>query len=259
MRNLRRGSTGRQVKLLQAALNVQLYPSPNLDVDGIYGRNTYNAVFKYQGWATIHVDGIAGRETFSALELPITELGYTHELRLHFCSLSISDVPFNRLFASAQNAYAPYGIKVRMMSGQSLNLSPADAAKFLSVSGSCEWEITSGEFAELQRLSTNSSPFDVSVFIVSAFDSGLLGCGGHLPGRPACIVAKNCGRWDVAHELGHVLLSSSFTHNNPSDTAHHTSTRNLMHATFQPSFCPGLSPRQVRAIKNSPMCRRIAN
>lgn len=61
---LRYGSTGEQVKTLQSLLNKKGY---NLDIDGIYGQCTLNAVRDFQSKAHIDVDGIVGQITWSKL------------------------------------------------------------------------------------------------------------------------------------------------------------------------------------------------
>lgn len=53
------GSTGRQVRLLQKALNVK--------VDGVYGAETEDAVLTYQASRNLKVDNVVGPETKAAL------------------------------------------------------------------------------------------------------------------------------------------------------------------------------------------------
>ena len=61
---IRRGSRGDDVERLQTMLNNAGY---SLDVDGIFGDNTYNAVRQYQRAQGLDVDGIVGRNTWGAL------------------------------------------------------------------------------------------------------------------------------------------------------------------------------------------------
>lgn len=62
---LRNGSTGNQVKNLQAALAEQGYDVGNLD--GVYGQKTEAAVKQYQKDNGLTVDGIAGKNTLGSL------------------------------------------------------------------------------------------------------------------------------------------------------------------------------------------------
>ena len=175
---------------------------------------------------------------------------YTHRVKLHFRSLSLTDVPFDRAFRNAQRVYAQYGIRIDFASGLSLGL-PEDQARNLEVvDGSCAWTITSGEYNEVQRLAGNLPPNEILVCYVSRFASGKLGCGGHAPNKPACIVTSIGSQWTTAHEVGHVLLGSAFR------PVHETSTSNLMFGNT-PSITgdpPSLTDAQVTQIKKSSCC-----
>jgi hypothetical protein len=70
----------------------------------------------------------------------------------------------------------------------------------------------SGEFTDLYRLGTPVPLNDIPVFIVNQFqEANVAGCGGLAFYRPACPVTHDCWRWDVAHEVCHVLLTSTFS------------------------------------------------
>ncbi|PQO33994.1 peptidoglycan-binding domain-containing protein [Blastopirellula marina] len=251
MANLRRGSQGPEVKELQTALNQQLYPNPHLGVDGIFGAKTEAAVIAFQKQAVILVDGIVGNQTKAALGMSTTGQKYTHRVRLHFRSLTLTDLPFNQILAGTQEVYAQYNIKVEYGSGESLMLTPAEAAKFQQIDGQCKWDVKSGEYAELQKIGSPAPANDIIVYFVDRFSQSLNGCGGHLKNRPACIVAKAGTKWCVAHEIGHVLLTSSFT------PVHIGATSNLMYSVDIQRSCPTLNPAQVQKIKTSPLCRSI--
>ena len=178
---------------------------------------------------------------------------FTHRVRLHFTSLSLTNVPFSIHLAKAQEVYAQYGIKIEYRSGVSLGLSEEEARRFEQVDGRCVWNVNEGEYREIQDLGGPVSSTDISVYYVNRFSSGSLGCGGHLRGRPACIVAASGSKWTTAHEVGHVLLGSSFS------PVHESSTHNLMYRST-PGITwalPILTRAQVTQIKNSPSCVRI--
>lgn len=61
---LKYGSQGGEVKTLQQMLNKN---GANLTVDGIFGKNTQNAVMNYQKNNGLAVDGIAGKNTWGTL------------------------------------------------------------------------------------------------------------------------------------------------------------------------------------------------
>lgn len=80
MVTLMRGSRGIEVRSLQGTLNRRLFPSPNLGVDGIFGKNTDTAVREFQSRNGLQVDGIVGPNTRRALRgqailLPAMQLG----------------------------------------------------------------------------------------------------------------------------------------------------------------------------------------
>lgn len=68
------GSSGSGVRELQELLNQN---GANLNVDGVYGANTANAVRQYQQSNGLTVDGIAGAETFGKLRGTSSATGTT--------------------------------------------------------------------------------------------------------------------------------------------------------------------------------------
>jgi len=69
LKNLVKGSKGRQVEALQALLLGYGYSLPKYGVDGSYGDETVKAVKKFQGDHKLVVDGKAGPATWQALLL----------------------------------------------------------------------------------------------------------------------------------------------------------------------------------------------
>ncbi len=251
------GERGPAVAVLQQALADRGIPMPGSTrsgvMDGIFGRETRDAISFFQGRNNLTVDGIAGHDTFSALDLLLTSGANPQRQRrvtLHFRSLALTNVSFQSQLLAAQQVYAQYNIQLVFGSGLSMGLSEADAKKFKKLDGSCTWEISSGEYAELLRRGREVPRNHICVFYVSRFsDGGLLGCGGHLKNHPACIVAAHANRYDMAHEVGHVLLTSNYS------PVHHASRENLMHAT-QSNYpkTPVLDHAQLATIRVSPLC-----
>ena len=96
---LRMGSRGRSVALVQRALNriSQNFPAiPKLQVDGIFGRETENAVKAFQEAFSLDPDGVVGRITWYAVEriyggvLRLSEL-QSEGLRYEDLSLELSE------------------------------------------------------------------------------------------------------------------------------------------------------------------------
>jgi hypothetical protein len=246
------------VRIVQGALNRfpenSGGPMPRLTTDGQCGRNTIEAIKRLQRAAGVaRPDGRVDpdRRMNYVLATGPTALRDRRQVRCHFFSLALTAVPYDRILSGAQAVYAQYGIQIVAASGKCLALSAADAAKFLKIDSACAWEVTSGEMAELQRLGGSAPATDIVVYYVDRFsDLNLLGCGGHAPNRPACVVAAQASRWDTAHEIGHVLLTSSYS------PVHSPDHGNLMFATSSSSAStPVLTANQVAQIKRSPCCK----
>lgn len=252
MSQLSQGSRGPEVVTLQRELNRQLFPSPNLATDGVFGRITDHAVRAFQRKSGLAADGVVGPQTRAALGMPDTGRPFTHRVRLQFRSISLTDVPFNSILAHTQAVYAPYGIKIEFAGGMSLGLDPAVAQRLDQIDGSCQWNVTGGDFAEILGQGPRIPSSDVGVFYIDRFSESLNGCGGHLPNQPACIVARAGTRYCTAHEICHVLLGPSFA------PVHIDDVNNLMHSVdLNRTSTPGLTPAQVTRIKQSPLCVSI--
>lgn len=176
---------------------------------------------------------------------------YTHRVRLHFRSLTLTDVEFDRIFRSTQRVYAQYGIRIDFASGASLGLSEAEADRLQTVDGSCAWNITSGEYADVQGLAGRLPANEILVCYVRRFSASIRGCGGHAPNRPACIVAAHGNQFSTGHEVGHVLLGSSFR------PVHEASTDNLLFTSGSTASLPSLTDAQVAQMKRSTCCVSI--
>lgn len=255
---LKQGARGTAVATLQQALIDYGLALPKSirdgSTDGIFGRETRDKIAFFQGRNNLGVDGAVGRNTMGALDHTMTvgiKAQRTRKVTLHFRSLAETKVPFDTQLRSAQKVFAQYNIEIVMGSGVCVGLSEADAKKFAELNGSCEWEITTGEYKDLLSTGTNVPQNHIAVFLIDRFEAseGILGCGGHLKGHPACIVAGNANRYDMAHEVAHVLLTSAHT------PVHHPSTKNLMHETqaVYPTT-PVLDQKQLAKIRSSPLC-----
>src|SRR5262249_42428767 len=223
---LRRGERGRAVHLIQFALLDLGYAMPrstgrDYSPDGVFGDETFDVVKQFQRSRRIRDDGDVGRDRMRELDTTFARPSY--RVRLHFRSLALTDVPFDESLRNAQTVYGQYGIDFQFASGASLLLSPAETALFDTIDQDCNWSLTTGEYDQLHQLGPPCPATDVKVFFVHQM-RGVLGCGGHAPGRPAATVAQQAWRWDMGHEVGHVLLTSTFM------PVHHPHEKNLMNA-----------------------------
>lgn len=177
--------------------------------------------------------------------------GKTKSVHLHFRSISLTDVSFQAQFKGAVDVYAQYDIGIKFMSGRSEWLSDEERKKFKRVDTSCV--ATADEWSALQNLLNDVPGFDILVVFVGQLwdaaekpgDEMFLGCGAYRPGSPACAVAANASKYDMAHEVGHVL-----------GLGHESTSGNLMHPTqaVYPKL-PVLTQKQLETITKSQLCR----
>ena len=269
------GAKGDGVRLVQQALvelgfslpvSYKKFGSP----DGVYGSETKGVIRDFQRGESLGVDGIAGKNTMSRLDellpfpgdplpaLPGVKL--THQIRLHFFSIASPVVPEFQALRNAQRVYRQYGIDLRFVSGQSLNIDPSTAVVLDNVNvGTCL--IGGPTTGEQDKLFGLASPIgigknDISVFYVNkatkSNGSKLAGCATH-KGPAAVLVAAVGSRWTMGHEIGHVLLGKTFT------PSHSGDSKNLMFAptsgiTANP---PILTEAQVEQMKKSKHCIEI--
>ena len=155
---LQKGSTGTPVHLVQMALldlGVKMPIStahPNNSPDGVFGEETRQAIMKFQHDHDLKDDGIIGPKTLQALDVLFPN--FTHRVKLHFRSIALTNVPFQRSLTNAEIVYAQYGIKIEFGSGESILLTDEQREKFDQIDQECNWDLDSGEFNELQGLGT---------------------------------------------------------------------------------------------------------
>lgn len=245
------GARGRAVHLIQFALIDLGHAMPRstggqFSPDGIFGSETLNTVKAFQRSKGLTDDGMIGRNTMRSFDAAFPRP--SHRVRAHFRSLSLTVVPFEDAFRNASTVYGQYGIDFQFGSGASLLLTPAQTALFDRIDEDCNWTLTSGEYDQLHGLGAPSPNNGIKIYFVNKM-RGVLGCGGHAPNRPAATVAAAAWRWDMAHEVGHVLLTSSFA------PVHHPHARNLMNSfPANNAVIKVLTVAQVRQMRLHPCC-----
>lgn len=256
------------VSTVQERLNELMGNSrTHLKVDGLSGPKTKGMIADFQksvlkfNWPDSRVD--PGGKTIAAMNNPTSATiwraappytpggGKTKNVHLHFRSISLTDVSFQSQFKGAVDVYGQYDIGVRFMSGRSEWLSEDDRKKFKRVDTSCLAK--PDEWSALQKLLYDVPGYDILVVFVGELwdpteapgDEMFLGCGAYRPGSPACAVAANASKYDMAHEVGHVL-----------GLGHESTNGNLMHPTqaVYPKL-PVLTQSQLDTISKSKLCR----
>ncbi len=249
---LKKGSKGQGVHVLQFALLDLGYKLPkstggaNFSPDGDFGSETEAAVQDFQRKNQLKDDGVVGANTMAKFDAVVP--GVTHKVRLHFRSISLTDVSFDALFRKARDCYDQYGILLEMASGMSLAITPEQTALFSKIDQECKWNLTDGEYGELHKLGPHAPGYDVKVYFVNDM-LGVVGCGGHAPGKPTATVAKAAGAVDLGHEVGHVLLGQNFV------PVHHTHAQNIMSATGRnEGWTWVFNEAQITQIRKHPCC-----
>ncbi|MEM9660286.1 MAG: peptidoglycan-binding domain-containing protein, partial [Planctomycetota bacterium] len=263
--------TGEGVQLLQQALIDLGFPMPistrkEGSPDGIFGSETRQCVREFQRRHNLSRDGVAGRNTWAELDKlfpgpappPPKKKKFHHRIRLHMRSISTPNVAEFTALSNARKVYEQYAISIEFVSGQSLLLSKEEETKLNVVDGHCKWDQENDERKLLHKIGGRQGvgPNDIVAYFVRRLkkpdNSFLNGCAGHLPGRAAVAVSQTGSPWTLGHEIGHVLLGSSFV------PVHSTNSVNLM---FSPSAnitagLPSLTNKQLAAMRKSRYCRK---
>ncbi|MGH7506697.1 MAG: peptidoglycan-binding domain-containing protein, partial [Longimicrobiales bacterium] len=248
---LRKGARGRAVHLVQFALLDLGHSLPRstrgaFSPDGIYGDETVSVVKAFQRSRHIPDHGEIGRDTLRHLDAAFARPG--HRVAVNFRSLALTNTSFADSLRNARTVYGQYGFDFHFASGESLMLTPAQTALFDQIDQDCNWNVSSGEYDALHRLGSPCPHNQVKVYFVRHM-RGVLGCGGHAPNRPTATVAAAAWRWDMGHEVGHVLLTSSFS------PVHAPHARNLMNAfPADNAVVKVLTDSQVRQMRRHPCC-----
>lgn len=268
------GETGQPIRILQQALIDLKFPMPNStkkfgSPDGVFGSETLAAFRAFQSKNTLTPDGIVGAKTMAKLDAllptagqPLPPLppkaGFTHRLSIHLRSIAIPAVGEFRQLKEMQRVYAQFGIDVVMASGLSLGLSAQDTITLTKVDGACKWDEVSEDQKLLQDLGRDQVPANQIVVYFATIlriknNETLQGCASHRPGKPACMVASDAtDPTTMAHEVGHVLLTSTF------DPVHTADSKNLM---CEAAMCTGnpatLTAAQLTKIKASPFLAKL--
>jgi hypothetical protein len=271
------GEVGEPVRELQQALmdlgarmpiSNKKFGSP----DGIFGDETKAAVKAFQAKHGLATDGMAGKNTLEKLDrlvpreieiLPDLPVGafITHRFRIVFRSTAMPVVPEFTALEFARKVYGMYGFKVDETGGKSLAMSPDQQLTLDVIDTTCDWDQESDEQTQLFALGGGRdgvSPSDIMVYYVNGIKQpdgkGLDGCAGHKPGGPAVCVAASGTKYAMAHEVCHVLLTSTFV------PVHTPDKSNLMFEGFLGNLTadpPGLLESQVRKMRSSNLCFKV--
>jgi hypothetical protein len=262
------GSTGEAVRIIQQSLielgywmdkSLQKYNTP----DGIYGSETRDRVKAFQSAHGLYQDGRLGHKTLEKLSELLPTMGpilpplpkkanFTHRVKLHFRSLSLTEVPMAYQEANCRMVYAKYGIYIDVLSGMSMMLTEDELKLFDEVDvGECVDNKLSTELGDLHKIGLQGvGSNEIVVYFAPKLKDDkhkpLNGCAAINSDRPALVVSATSTPWTLGHELGHVLLEAF-------SPVHSTDTANIMFKSTASitSFPPDLDADQLKAIKAS--------
>jgi hypothetical protein len=141
-------------------------------------------------------------------------------------TLALPQFDYHKAVEFTEKLYGSNGIYVSWGFGQCLALSEAQEIKLKVIDGTCKWDQNNSEQDDLYNLVKARNPSGILIFIVGGIKTDatktLAGCAGHEPSKPAAVVSATGTMYTMAHELGHVLLTSSYS------PVHETSTSNIM-------------------------------
>jgi peptidoglycan hydrolase-like protein with peptidoglycan-binding domain len=262
------GETSEGVKALQQALIDLGFPLPlstkkTGKPDGIFGNETFTQLKAFQSKNKLKPDGSAGRFTWAKLDELLPNAGpgpgpspgptppapppnpFTHRIRLHLRSIDTPKVDELKQLAVMEETFKTIGIRIDLISGQSIKLSPDEELTLTTVDGDCKWDQVSDEQRLLQSLGdkTGIAPNDITAYFATVLKESnggtLQGCAGTATSRPAVMIAAAAvDPTTLAHECCHVLLGSTFT------PVHEKDSANLM---CEAAICTGHPPTFTQA------------
>lgn len=172
---------------------------------------------------------------------------------IHVRSLAAPTYSYTESVRQAELIYGNIGILFQINSELCPALSAAADVELAVIDGACKWDQFNTEQTDLYAMG-QPGPNGVTVFIVGGIrqpdGSTLSGCAGHAVGKPSAVVSASGTVYTMAHEVGHVLLGSTFT------PVHTTDNSNVMvNGTFHiaAGTTPSFSAAQRAQILKSPL------
>lgn len=231
---IQRGSSGQHVAFVQQAfidlgLGMAISTKKKGIPDGIFGGETESRVWQFQARTGLSRDGVIGRQTLEKLDellptngpppKPLPPAKMTHKINIHMRSIDNPKVPEFTQLKVMEDVFAQYLIRIDVLTGQSVGLTPGETLTLEIIDGACKWDQVSDEQKLLQNSGSKQGvgPNDITVYFATmlrtntAKNTTLQGCAGHEPTRPAVMIAASAiDKTTMAHEVCHVLLGSSF-------------------------------------------------
>jgi hypothetical protein len=176
---------------------------------------------------------------------------------IHVRSLATSTWDYDASVSFAERIYGSIGVLFHISSAMCPVMPDDVAVRLAVVDGACSWNQFSAEQTDLYAYASPGSS-GITVFIVGglakADGSALAGCAGHAVGKPSAVISATGTVYTMAHEVGHVLLGSTFS---PVHTE--TITNIMVNGTFRigPGVLPTFTAEQRTRILASTLLESV--
>ncbi len=176
----------------------------------------------------------------------------TKLLRVNIFTLAVPAFDYSKSITFAEKLYGSNGIYFDIGQQLCLALTEAQQVKLKVIDGTCKWDQNNAEQDALYDLVKSRMISGIAIFIVGGIQTDstktLAGCAGHDPAKPAVVVSATGTMYTLAHELGHVLLTSGFS------PVHESSNSNIMvngTHNIPANSSPTFNAAQIAQLKKS--------
>lgn len=192
-------------------------------------------------------------------EMPaVCQARNTKSVSIHIRTLAMPKFDYRKSIEMAKLIYGNIGVAFNVMSELCPVVSGTSTIDLSVIDGQCKWNQFNPEQSDLYSRAKPGSG-GITVFIVGGIRESptktLAGCAGHAPGKPTAVVSVEKGTiFTIAHEVGHVLLTSTYS------PVHSTDTKNIMiSGTWQipAGTIPYFTEGQRQQILKSPLLNAL--
>lgn len=175
---------------------------------------------------------------------------------VHIRQLQAVDFDILGSVRCTQRVYGRYGIYFKVASLQSLHMTDAARTYFETLATSCIQGRTNVKRSSMFEQFGVQDLASITVFLIKTLDhlvpkpTIMVGCAAHDPSEPAVYLARAATPYDLAHEIGHMLLGMNYDHSIVPNNV-------MLEGAYEQSTAvnPKLTPSQVATMRRSPYAR----